>query len=191
MPVWPGDEPFRLRQERAGRILVSAISCSCHAGTHVDAPLHLDPDGAAVDAVPLERLIGPAELVRVTPATALVSRDDLPSGWRPSESRLLVRTDSAPPGQPIGDGFAGLAVELVKWLAEAGIELIGVDTPSVDPFSSNDLASHHALLARGITWIEGLDLAAIAPGRYDLIALPMALTGVEAAPTRVLVRRKL
>jgi arylformamidase len=190
MPVWPGDEPFSLRQERSDGILVSAFSCSCHAGTHVDAPLHLDPDGIAVDEIPLARLIGPAELIRVTPAEALMSPADLPSGWRPQCPRLLIRTDSSPLEEPIGDGFAGLAVELVAWLAEAGVDLIGVDTPSVDPFSSNGLAAHHALLAHDLTWIEGLWLASAEPGRYDLIALPLALTGAEAAPIRVLIRSK-
>jgi arylformamidase len=188
MPVWPGDEPFSWRQERSDGILVSAFSCSCHAGTHVDAPLHLDHEGIAVDEIPLARLIGPAELIRVTPAGAVVTLADLPSGWRPRYHRLLIRTDSSPLEEPIGDGFAGLAVELVAWLAEAGVDLIGVDTPSVDPFSSNGLAAHHALLGLGVTWIEGLWLASAEPGLYDLIALPLALTGAEAAPTRVLIR---
>jgi arylformamidase len=190
MPVWPGDEPFSIRQQRSEGILVSSFSCSCHAGTHVDAPLHLDPGGAAVDVTPLERLIGPAELIRVSPSRDLVSQSDLPSGWRPRHPRLLIRTDSSPLDDPIGDGFAGLAVELVAWLAEAGVNLIGVDTPSVDPFSSSELAAHHALLGLGVTWIEGLWLAEAAPGLYDLIALPLALTGTEAAPTRVLVLPK-
>ena len=109
----------------------------------------------------------------------------------PSAPRILVRTDSHPAdAQAVGDGLSGLAVELVHELADRGVVLVGIDSPSVDPFDSNDHAAHHALAARGMTWIEGLLLDAVDSGLYDLVALPMPLVGAEAAPVRAILRAR-
>jgi len=76
----------------------------------------------------------------------------------------------------------------VDWLADRGVELVGVDTPSVDVFSSKELPAHHALLERGMTWIEGLWLGSAEPGRYLMVALPILLKGADAAPVRAILK---
>jgi arylformamidase len=187
-PVWPGDRPFVLEQRRAPEMVLSAYAGSCHAGTHLDAPLHLDPAGAAVDAVPLDRLVGPAELLHLPAAGRALEPADLPRGWEPSSSRLLLRTDSYPLDAAVGPGFAALSAGLVHWLAARGVELLGIDTPSVDLFAAADLPAHRALLGRGMSWIENLWLGEAAPGNYLLIALPIRLEGAEAAPLRAILK---
>jgi arylformamidase len=99
-----------------------------------------------------------------------------------------LRSDSYPIDAAIKNGFSGLSAELAHWLADRGVSLVGVDTPSVDVFSSEDLPAHHALLARGLTWIEGLWLGDAEPGRYLLVALPILLEGAEAAPVRAILK---
>ena len=185
-PVWSGDRPFVLDTVVAGRVASSSFSSSCHVGTHVDAPCHLDSTAGGVDTISLERLIGAAEVVAVT--AGLVAPEHLPGGWHPAAPRVLLRTDSHPLGAPIGRGFAAVDVRLVHWLADRGVELVGIDTPSVDPFDSDGLPAHRALLERGMTWIEGLWLGGVAPGRYELVALPMAIAGADAAPVRAVLR---
>jgi arylformamidase len=101
---------------------------------------------------------------------------------------VLFKSDSYPIDAVIEEGFSGLSAELVHWLAGRGVELVGVDTPSVDVFSSEDLPAHHALLALGMTWIEGLWLGNVEPGRYLLVALPILLEGAEAAPVRAILK---
>jgi arylformamidase len=187
-PVWPGDRPFVLEQRRASDMVLSAYAGSCHAGTHLDAPLHLDQTGSAVDSVPLDRLVGPAELLHLPVAGRALELADLPRGWEPASSRLLLRTDSYPLDAEVGPGFAGLSAGLVHWLADRGVELLGIDTPSVDPFAAADLPAHRALLARGLSWIENLWLGEAAPGTYLLIALPIRLEGAEAAPLRAILK---
>ena len=61
---------------------------------------------------------------------------------------------------------------------------VGIDTPSVDAYSDTAMVSHRRLVERGLTWIEGLDLSAVRPGLYRLVALPLPLVGAEAAPLR-------
>lgn len=183
-PVWPGDHPFRLHQRREPAFVLSRFETTCHVGTHLDAPLHLDAAAPAIEGVPIERCVGPAEVVRTDGRHGALTPAALPPGWAPRTSRVLVRTDTFSLDQPIGPGFAGLSAELVHWLADRAVELVGIDTPSVDVFESEELPAHHALLERGLTWIEGLWLADAEPGPYFLAALPLLLEGAEAAPVR-------
>ena len=189
--VWPGDHGLVVDSERHGRWTVSRFATTCHVGTHVDAPRHLDADGWTVDAIPLERLVGEAEVVHVRPTTGAVSAADLRGDWHPAATRVLFRTDTFDLGARVEDGgFAGLAPELVRHLADHGVVTVGIDTPSVDHLeAADDAPAHVALLEAGMTWIEGLWLAGVAAGRYDLVALPVPLVGVEAAPVRVILRR--
>jgi arylformamidase len=185
-PVWPGDRPFQLDLAVTDGVTVSSFAASCHAGTHLDAPRHIDATAGGLETIPFERLIGLAEVVTVT--AELVAPEHLPAGWSPTTARVLLRTDSYPLSAPIGPGFAAIDARLVDWLADRGVLLVGIDTPSVDPFDSHELPAHRALAARGITWIEGLWLGGVAAGRYELVALPMAIAGAEAAPVRAVVR---
>ncbi len=187
--VWPGDRVFELSRTMSGGLLVTAMTTTCHVGTHVDAPLHLTPTGIAAHEIPLGRLIGPAEVVRLPVGCAAACPKDLPLGWMPRDSKVLLRTDSHGVDCPIEDGFSGFTAELVHWLADHGVSTVGIDTPSVDVFSSTDLEAHHALVERGMTWIEGLSLEGVEAGRYILMALPMPLHGTEAAPVRALLRK--
>lgn len=188
-PVWPGDRCFELRQEEIGDLLVSAVATTCHVGTHVDAPLHLDPKGIAVHEIPLRRLLGPAEVVRLPEGCGAAGCRDLPPGWVPRYPRILLRTDSHGVDSPIVDGFAAASAELVNWLADHGVSTLGIDTPSVDVFTSTELEAHNALARRGMTWLEGLNLEGVEAGCYTLVALPMPLRGIDAAPVRALIKK--
>ena len=169
--------------------MISAVETTCHVGTHVDAPLHVVEGGAPLEAIPLERFLGPVEVVEATGAGRRVGGADLPQGWRPAAPRVLVKTGTCPVDAPaFPEAFPGLEVELVHLLAEAGVVLVGVDTPSVDPPDSDGLEAHRALAGAGITWIEGLDLARVDAGWYEMVGLPLPLAGAEAAPIRVLLR---
>lgn len=187
-PVWPGDTRYSLDRKLDEGVLVSSFTATCHVGTHVDAPLHLDASAGSVDSIPMSRLVGVAEVVAAGGGGRAIGVDDLPSGWSPAARRVLIRTDSHPLNAAIESGFTAIEPETVHWLADRGVELLGVDVPSVDPFGAGELSAHRALLERGLTWIEGLWLGDAAPARYFLVALPMLLVGAEAAPVRAILR---
>ncbi len=77
---------------------------------------------------------------------------------------------------------------LIEHLAGRGVRLVGVDTPSVDPFDSRDLPAHHAILRYDLAVLEGLDLAAVPEGIFELIALPLRLVGFDGSPVRAILR---
>ncbi len=183
-PVWPGDLPFRRDEAISAGFTVSSLATSCHVGTHLEGARHVVATAPGVEALAVERLVGPAEVVAPRAEAGLVSPSGFPSGWTPRVPRLLLRTDSHPVGRPIGSGFTAVAAETVAWLAERGVDLLGVDTPSMDPLESAELPAHRALAARGMVWVEGLDLSHVAPGFYLLVVLPLPLVGAEASPVR-------
>ena len=188
IPVWPGDQPYELHQVREPGYVESFVTTTCHVGTHLDAPLHFDDRAVGVEGVPVELCVGPAEVLLIPPGVGAATPVHLPPDWTPSAPRVLIRTDSHPLDGVIGREFTGLSAELVNWLADRGVGLIGIDTPSVDVFKSDDHPAHRAVLARHLIAIEGLWLDEVEPGAYHLIALPILLQGAEAAPVRAILK---
>ena len=168
IPVWPGDRAFtsgwtsRLRD--GADCNVGHVALSCHTGTHIDAPYHFAETGATIDKVPLQACVGPCV---VLPLGRLAEAA--------SEERVLLRSGGGAPALAALEGLAGL-------------RLLGTDAASVDETDAAPLAVHHALWHRGVVILEGLDLDAVPDGRYELIALPLRLAGMDAAPVRALLR---
>jgi len=133
--------------------------------------------------------MGPAELLHL-PASRPLKPGDLPAGWEPRAPRLLLRTDSYPLGATPAPGFASIHPELAHWLGDHEVELVGLDTPSVDSFEDQEMTTHRILERLGLLWIEGLWLDGLPSGLIDLIALPLPLVDADAAPIRVLIRNR-
>jgi arylformamidase len=191
MPGWPGDTPFAL--ERTWSIgpgcpvNVSRITLSSHVGAHADAPLHFAADGAAIDRLPLDTFIGPCRVVDARSAGTVIDEADVLPFLPPRPERVLIRQYERSPGT-WDPALKGLSVALVRALAAKGVRLIGVDAASVDPADSKTLDAHHAIHAAGICIVEGLVLHHVAPGDYELIALPLRIEGCDAAPLRAVLR---
>jgi arylformamidase len=194
LPTWPGDPSFRLSRVQsiaAGDAAnVSELSCVVHTGTHVDAPLHFIDGAAAVESLPLDVLVGPCTVIGADPGQGDLLPADLEQLRDPE--RILFRTPNSRRWSQPEAGFArdyvavgdALATELVR----RGTRLVGVDYLSVERFDSPDHVVHKTLLAAGIVVVEGLDLSAVRPGRYELICLPLRLVGSDGSPARVLLR---
>jgi arylformamidase len=189
--VFPGDTPVTIHQvmriAAGDSCNVSSISLSVHAGTHVDAPRHYADDAPGVDQVSLDVLIGPARVVSVAGTvltTGMLEQLDLGG-----VTRLLLHTAaSAVPDDVWEEGFLSITPEAAAWLGQHGVQLIGTDTPSVDPATSQDLPAHKTFLRYDVIIVENLSLDGVADGDYELIALPVRIAGSDAAPARVLLR---
>jgi arylformamidase len=159
-----------------------------HAGTHSDAPFHVQLDGDTVDRLPLETYMGPATVIEVNAVDVIQPQDleeavdTLDSELRP---RVLLRTVcSEMPETEWPEAFPAISPAAVRWLDEHNTVLIGTDAPSVDPQDSRALPAHHAIWQSGMSILEHLDLRNAAPGPYQLMALPLRLEGMDAAPVR-------
>ena len=189
-PNWPGDAPYTLTpgQRIAGgdSVNTGVMATSTHTGTHVDAPWHYGDGAARLHEVPLETYVGRCVVLHVcglnpVPASVL-------EAFRYIPERLLLYTGQPPQWERFPEDFAALSPELVREAARRGVRLIGTDAPSVDPLTSKTLDAHMACLEAGIAIVEGLNLASVREGVYDLTCLPLALWDADAAPARAILR---
>ncbi|MBL0385360.1 cyclase family protein [Tumebacillus sp. ITR2] len=193
---FPGDTPFSLEwvwtMEMGGSCNVSRIVMSPHVGTHGDSPYHYGSTGGKTEEVPLDVYVGEALVVNVPRESgALISREfveDVMKKAGDGVTRVLFKTDSYPDHTVFNTDFTAIAPEAVLALADLGVRLIGMDTPSVDPADSKTLDAHGAFLQRGVYILENLRLHEVPAGRYELIALPMKIEGSCAAPVRAILR---
>ena len=191
-PVFPGDTPYS--QEWVASIgpgcpvNVSAIHLSPHVGAHADAPLHYDPQGAAIGLVDLDAFLGPCRVIHAIGCGPLIEWPHIEHAINASlPQRVLVRTyQKAPTGWD--PDLAAYAPETVQKLADLGVQLIGIDTASIDPASSKTLDSHMVIRQRNLRVLENLVLDEVAEGDYELIALPLKLTEADASPVRAILR---
>lgn len=191
LPVWPGDTPFDARltwsMAEGGTVNVSAITTTPHLGSHADAPFHTEPRGDTMADLPLERYLGPCRVVKVPPQPLIEPRH-LEGFDLSNPPRLLLKTESVRDRRTFPERFSAISPELAALLGEKKVLLVGLDTPSVDPFDSKTLDTHH-LLARGnVAILEGLILDGVPEGVYELIALPLKLAGLDASPVRAVLR---
>jgi arylformamidase len=195
MAVFPGDAVFRTAQTFTigpdCPVNVGSIAMSTHCGAHADAPLHYDANGASIDALDLGDFIGPARVIDARGAGSLCGFEEIAAALDDAPTRLLFRLMDHIDPMVWPSGFRTLAAETVERLARRGTRLIGVDVPSVDPETSKDLPSHMACHRHDIRIVENLVLADVEPGDYELIALPLKLAGLDAAPLRAVLRRPL
>lgn len=193
MAGFPGDAPyaegwtFRLGPDCP--VNVSRVSFSVHCGTHADAPLHYDAEGAAAAALPLEPYIGPCRVIDARGAGPVCEPGEIIRELEGAPPRILLRLMDRLDPKVWPTAFRALAPETVDLLASKGVTLVGIDTPSVDPETSKTLAAHHACRRADMRILENLALSHVEPGDYELIALPLKFENLDASPVRAVLRR--
>ncbi len=195
--VWPGDTPFSrdwvMAMDHGQSCNVSTIHMSVHCGTHSDAPLHFLPGAAAIDRVPLDSYLGSCRVVSVlatqdasTGSQAVIPVDAFAALG--DCRRVLFRTKAQHDATSFDEAFCCVGPAAAAEAVARGLLLVGIDTPSMDPFSSTSMETHRTLLSGGVAILENLDLSQVADGEYELIALPLKLVGGDASPVRAILR---
>jgi arylformamidase len=148
----------------------------------------MSPAGTAIDAVDLVPYLGPAQLLSVTEGPERIAAEEVLPRLEPGTRRVLLRTFEAFPHDAWPTHFRTPAPDLVEALGAAGVRLLGIDGPSLDPQDAKDLVSHQALGRWRMAVLEGLAFDGVPDGRYELIAPPLRLSGADASPVRALLR---
>lgn len=195
MLVWPGDDNPEFEQYNAidnGDIVNSTrIYSSAHIGTHVDAPRHLFNEGRTIDEIPLKVLIGTTMVVDLNNINQ-IDRQVLSSIKWQNSTRILFKTRNSKywksPIHKFEQDFVSLAPDGAEFLLEKKIELVGIDYLSIDLFNADQLPVHKILLKEDVVVIEGLNLAEVPEGLYELICLPIKILGSDGAPARAILR---
>lgn len=186
--VYPGDRIPAFSQSDYGRYLISDLHMSTHTGTHIDAPAHYLKEGDTIDTIPLSHIIGTCRVIDLSrTGNTVITASDLDGKINGAE-RLLLKTWFSGRDSFIED-YPCLDYSAACLLTEAGIKCVGVDSPSIESFNC-DGAVHRRLLSCGCIIIELLDLSGITGGDYEMMALPLRLSGLDGSPARVILIRK-
>lgn len=181
--VYPGDrQPQMLSDRRMARgdsYNLSSFQMCAHNGTHVDAPFHFFADGLTVDQLSLTRLIGPCYVAACEGALSALAAQTVLQKARQSGAgeRILLKGDAL------------VTPEAAQVWAQGGLCLLGCESQSVGPIDA-PAAVHRVLLKADVVLLEGLRLAHVDEGVYELYAAPLCLGGADGAPCRaVLIKR--
>lgn len=195
MVRWPGDPAVKIERrlsiDRGDADNLSTISMSAHTGTHMDAPLHFLKCGAAMDEMPLSAVMGPARVIEIADPESVTAQELRGHAVRRGERVLFKTLNSSRLGREdvFFKDYVYISKEAAKLLASRKVRTVGIDYLSVGGYKRGGVQTHVSLLKAGIWIIEGLDLSAIKPGDYDLLALPLSIAGGEGAPARVLLKK--
>ena len=188
--VFPGDTAYsqqiHLSLSPDCPVNVNRISLSPHTGAHADAPLHYASGASAIGAVDLQPYLGACRVIHCLESGPLVEPAHIAHALENLPARVLLRT--ARIASQSWASFTAIAPATLALLATKNIVLIGIDTPSVDPGTSQDLPCHHLLLEHGLRVLENLVLDDVPEGEYELIALPLKLSRADASPVRAILR---
>ena len=188
--VFPGDTAYSQKLHftlsPGCPVNVNSITLSPHTGAHADAPLHYATGEASVGALNLAPYLGTCRVIHCLDCGPLVEPTHIAHALENLPARVLLRTARA--ASQSWASFTAIAPETLALLATKNIALIGIDTPSVDPADSQNLPSHHQLLANGLRVLENLVLDDVPEGDYELIALPLKLMRADASPVRAILR---
>lgn len=199
LPTWPGDPSVQLTVWRSlasgDGANVSMLNFGAHTGTHVDAPAHFIEGAAKIEALPLDVLIGEAQVVEVPDDVLVIDEEFVLAQCAPGTTRIVFKTRNSAfwhESKPeFHEDFTYLDLKAAEKLVECGIKLVGIDYLSIEKFGSPKHETHLALLSHGVVILEGLDLTDIPAGQYELICLPLRLRTHkgDGAPARVVLRR--
>lgn len=190
--TWPADPPVSIRKtsliSHGDSCNVSELKFSSHCGTHIDAPYHYEENGITVDQIPMDYLIGKATVFEIQNRKK-IDLDDLKPLQLKNTQRVLFKTVNSTYWNlsAFQKDFVYITGEASRHLVDCGVKLVGIDYLSVDKFLCTD--THHTLLRNGIVIIEGLDLRKVKAGEYEVIALPLKISGGDGSPARVILRR--
>jgi arylformamidase len=193
MIVYPGDPPVKIERKsiiskNESAYNLSHYSFGSHSGTHVDPPFHFIMNGATVDKLPLELLMGRARVVEVTAARideAVLEEFDFTA-----DARVLFKTRNSYllNAKNFVEDYVYVTAGAARALVSDGIKVVGIDYLSIEKFGDGTFETHRTLLDAGTIIIEGLDLREVEPGDYEMICLPLKVKDGDGAPARVVLR---
>jgi arylformamidase len=195
MVHWPGDpEPSfeRISEIENGAVAnVTLCRMTAHTGTHMDAPNHFLARASGIDEFPLEVGIGRARVITMAPEVRAIGAGELKDKGIGGGDRVLLKTrnsDRRWDDREFQPAFTALNASGATFLKDVGVALVGVDYLSIGLFEADGEETHRTLLGARIWIVEGLDLARVGDGEYDMVCLPLRIGGCDGSPARVALR---
>lgn len=191
MLIWPGDPGVSIEVKTTVKkdgVRLSYFSFGSHIGTHIDAPNHFLENATGIDKIVLEKLIGECNVLDFTKLKHLeITPKDLAHVPIRKGSRMLFKTGNFRflKERTFPEHYVSLSLEGAEYLAKKEVYLVGTDFLGIEKRRNPGHPVHKTLLSAGIVNVEGLDLADVPAGKYELICLPLRVVGADGCPARV------
>jgi kynurenine formamidase len=197
IPVLPDVHVQRfLSLEKGHPLNVTEISLPCHAGTHVDAPVHIVDSGKSIEEIPLENFVGPGAVIPVKKrgGEEVTARDLEDSGVPVSRGDILMLFTGWDEKfeSPDYNIHPYLSIDAAEWIVGKGVKLFGIDCITVDlptPMRQKgfEYPVHKILLGNGVLIAENVaNLGKVAGKKNRILALPLKVKGSDAAHARII-----
>ena len=197
MPMYPGTGAPKLQVAYSYKefgFRETLISLYSHTGTHIDAPAHIFADGVTLDKYPAEQFVGKALVID---CRKLKKGEEISMSLLEGKGRdlneiefILFLTGHSLLWGTSGyfDGFPVMSHEVVEWVNRRKLKGIGIDAPSFDPVTVDELYNHRAILKTNNTiLLENLcKLEEIGSDPFMLCALPLNTLNADGAPARII-----
>jgi len=193
MVVFPGDPLFKkepVSQIQTGDdVNLTRITMGTHLGTHVDPPGHFMENGATVDQIALETLVGPGVVADLR-GCSQIDRRALEKASIAGYKRVLMKTDNGPMllESSFHPDYVHLTEDGARYLVDSKVCLVGIDYLSIEHHENPGSPVHRLLLEAGVLVAEGVHLLEIPSGEYEIFCLPLKIKGADGAPARILLR---
>ncbi|MCZ6906467.1 MAG: cyclase family protein [Deltaproteobacteria bacterium] len=196
IPVLPDVHVQRcLSLEKGHPLNVTEISLACHAGTHVDAPVHIIDNGKSIEEIPLEDFVGPGAIIPVKKrgGEEVTARDLENSGVPVSRGDILMLFTGWDEKfeSPDYNIHPYLSIDAAEWIVGKGVKLLGIDCITVDlptPMRQKgfEYPVHRILLGNGVLIAENVaNLGKVAGKKSRILALPLKVKGSDAGHARI------
>jgi arylformamidase len=193
--VFPGDTNFirkiNLDFNNGSNLLLSEITTTLHLGSHTDAPNHYNSRGVGIDKIDISNYIGKCQVIEVSkkPYERIYPKDI--EKYEVLAKRILFKTNSFNNPYEWNNSFNSLSPELIEYLHTYKVKLVGIDTPSIDPYDSKLLESHNIVYKKNMYVLEGIILKHVPIGLYYLIAIPLNIENSDASPVRAILLKNI
>ena len=198
LPTWPGDPGVEITDWRSlangDGANVSLLHFGAHSATHVDAPAHFIKGAGKVESLPLEALIGEAEVIQVPEDRDVIDEEFVAAKCAAGTERFLFKTRNSAfwseANPTFHTDFTYLDLDAASRLVQQGMKLVGIDYLSIEKYGQSNHETHLALLSHGVVILEGVNLSDVPAGKYELICLPLRLQSHlgDGGPARVVLR---
>jgi len=197
MPTYPGDPGIQIVDwfalANGDSANVTHLNFGAHTGTHIDAPAHFIEGAAKSESLSLEVLVGNAQVIELPASCHAITRAIIEERCDTKTTRVLFKTRNSAfwkDGSQFRQDFTYLELEAAEFLVARGVKLIGIDYLSIEQFGQKEHPTHIALLSKGVVIVEGLNLAQVPAGYYELICLPLRIGSGkgDGAPARAILR---
>ena len=166
---------------------------SSHTGTHMDAPFHFVSSGAKIHEIPVGRFLGDGILIKTAKGEnqEITKRDlqtfESKNGRIPSNSSVFFYTgwQKFLKRDDFFTANPGLSESATRYLSSRNVNMVGIDSPSIDRGSNQRFPAHKMLSKNNILIVENLanlDRIPVNPFRFAI--LPLKLSNATGSPVR-------